>query len=267
MLAKAAGNVFARIGKFGRSSYSHNIGSGYNKVNQATPLSENGYTLKILILPLVEQARMTRNGKTPAECHDSIEFWIPSLPCRCIEYLADHSYDEGLYRIPGSAERVLYWQNRFDSELDIELPLEQELNDPNEISSLLKKWFNNIPTPVVPHDMQNELTEELEKGWMVGNPVPQRMRDILSQLHPCNYYLLFAMTRHLNSMLGKKRSNKMTLQSLSICVRLSLDLKERLFYCLVGDWKSCWQGCRTEIQALQEEVKLQIERKANEKGG
>lgn len=76
--AKTGGNaLFNRLGKIGRSSSSH------EREVQQVPDSE--YVLKVINLPLVEQTRMTRISKNLAKCKDKTEFWMPSLPWRCIE--------------------------------------------------------------------------------------------------------------------------------------------------------------------------------------
>lgn len=76
--AKTGGNaLFNRLGKIGRSSSSH------EREVQQVPDSE--YVLKVINLPLVEQARLTRISKNLAKCKDKTEFWMPSLPWRCIE--------------------------------------------------------------------------------------------------------------------------------------------------------------------------------------
>ena len=68
------GNFLTRLGKIGRSS-----SSGEKEV----PDSE--YVLKVINLPLVEQTRKTRISKSLGDCRDKTEFWMSSLPWRCIE--------------------------------------------------------------------------------------------------------------------------------------------------------------------------------------
>lgn len=75
--AKTGGNaLFNRLGKIGRSSSSH---------EREVQVSDSEYVLKVINLPLVEQARITRTSKNLGKCKDKTEFWMPSLPWRCIE--------------------------------------------------------------------------------------------------------------------------------------------------------------------------------------
>lgn len=71
------GNFLTRIGKIGRSGSSHE--------KETSPHVEEAYTLKVINLPLVEQTRITRISKSLDACKDKTEYWMPSLPWRCIE--------------------------------------------------------------------------------------------------------------------------------------------------------------------------------------
>lgn len=68
------GNLLNRLGKLGRSG-SHN----------EKELPDSEYVIKVINLPLIEQTRITRISKDLGSCRDKTEFWMPSLPWRCIE--------------------------------------------------------------------------------------------------------------------------------------------------------------------------------------
>ena len=73
-VSKGGGSIFTRLGKIGRSSS-----------NSEKEVPDSEYQLKIINLPLVEQTRITRISKDLASCRDKTEYWMPSLPWRCIE--------------------------------------------------------------------------------------------------------------------------------------------------------------------------------------
>jgi hypothetical protein len=68
------GNFLTRLGKIGRSS-----SSGEKDIPDAE------YQLKVITLPLLEQTRKTRISKQIESSKDKTEYWMPSLPWRCIE--------------------------------------------------------------------------------------------------------------------------------------------------------------------------------------
>ncbi|KAK3700143.1 hypothetical protein LTR37_016146 [Vermiconidia calcicola] len=240
------GSLFNRLGKIGRSNS-----------NTEKEIPDSEYVIKVINQPLVEQTRFTRISKDLKKCRDKTEFWMPSLPWRCIDYLNYNCETEGLYRVPGSGPQVKHWQRRFDTELDIDLLNEQELYDPNTIASMLKSWLRDLPTEIMPKTLQQELAEGMAKEnadyQKIGQSASDRLRNTLSQLPPFNYYLLFAITCHLSLLLSHKEQNKMDLNNLSICIGPCLDLERWLFNYLVGDWKHCWQGCWTEPPWLKAE--------------
>lgn len=126
---------------------------------------------------------------------------------------------------------------------------------------MLKTWLRDLPTDIVPQDLQHSLKEELEKDNpsynQAGQQTPQKLRDALSELPPFNYYLLFAVTCHLSLMLSHYDRNKMDLHNLSICIGPCLRMDRWLFNYLVADWRHCWQGCWTEKQYLEDEKLLE----------
>lgn len=174
-------------------------------------------------------------------------------PLISVSYLNTNCEEEGLYRIPGSGPQVKHWQRRFDQELDIDL-LSEEIGDTNEIASMLKAWFRELPSELMDSRIQKQLADGLEKQnpnyKNVGQDAPQLLRDTLSELPPFNYYLLFAITCHLSLLLTNKDRNKMDLNNLAVCVGPCLNLERWLFNYLVGDWRHCWQGCFTEKEYL-----------------
>ena len=139
----------------------------------------------------------------------------------------------------------------------MDLLSEQELYDPNTISSMLKSWLRDLPTEIMPTATQQALAEKLAQVkpdyQKVGQPAPDELRDALSNLPPFNYYLLFAITCHLSLLLSHMDKNKMDLNNLSICINPCLKLERWLFNYLVGDWRHCWQGCFTEKEYLEAE--------------
>ncbi|KAF1823990.1 Rho GTPase activation protein, partial [Dissoconium aciculare CBS 342.82] len=242
--AKAGGgSLLSRLGKIGRS------GSSNPSSEREREVPDNEYVFKVINLPLVEQTRITRISKQINACRDKTEYWMPSLPWRCIDYLNSKCEYEGLYRVPGSGPQVKRWQRRFDTELDIDI-LKEETYDVNEIASMLKAWLRELPTEIFPAQRQKDLAAKLEKEnpkyKNVGEPAPQLLRDALSELPPFNYYLLFAITCHLSLILNHKDQNRMDLNNLAVCVGPCLNLDRWLFNYLVGDWRNCWRGCNTE---------------------
>jgi len=98
-----------RGGLFGKGSRS-------GSTNERDPIvDDEHYVLKVINLPLLEQARLTRISKRLEDSRDKTEFWMPAFPWRAIDYLNYKGCDvEGLYRVPGSGPQIKKWQRKFD---------------------------------------------------------------------------------------------------------------------------------------------------------
>ena len=167
---------------------------------------------------------------------------------------------EGLYRIPGSNREVKRWQRRFDTEYDINLFDEPELYDINTIGSMFKSWLRDLPDEILPKKVQAKIAHECAGA----TKTPKILKDELSKLPPFNYYLLFAITCHLSLLHSFSDKNKMDYRNLCICFQPCLKIDAFCFQFLVQDWKSCWQGCWTEKQYLDEEYRYDKEGSNNE---
>ncbi|KAL1975886.1 hypothetical protein VTN31DRAFT_4278 [Thermomyces dupontii] len=238
-----------RLGKAGRGLFGKITRSGSTNERDTSSLDDN-YVFQVINLPLIEQTRKTRIAKRLEDCKDKTEFWMPALAYRCIDYLNFKGCEEeGLYRVPGSGKEVRHWQRRFDQELDINLFDEPDLYDINIIGSMFKAWLRELPDELLPKSTQQMIAEKCEGA----TSAPQLLRDELSKLPPYNYYLLFAITCHLNLLHSYVEQNKMDYRNLCICFQPCMKIDSFCFQFLVCDWKNCWQGCWTEKEWLEKE--------------
>ncbi|TQB73406.1 hypothetical protein MPDQ_005902 [Monascus purpureus] len=240
-----------RIGKAGKGIFGKITRSG--STNERELVNDDNYVCSVINLPLIEQTRRTRISKKLESSRDKTEFWMPALPYRCIDYLNFKGCEEeGLYRVPGSGKEVKHWQRRFDTEYDVDLFEEPDLYDINTIGSMFKAWLRELPDELLPKSTQAMIAEKCEGA----TTAPQLLKDELSKLPPYNYYLLFAITCHLNLLHSYVDQNKMDYRNLCICFQPCMKIDAFCFQFLVCDWKNCWQGCWTEKEYLKEEYEL-----------
>ncbi|KAL4743581.1 hypothetical protein BDV11DRAFT_166085 [Aspergillus similis] len=258
-LKQSSSGAADRLGKAGKGFFGKITRSG--STNERELVADDNYVCSVINLPLIEQARRTRIAKRLEDCRDKTEFWMPALPYRCIDYLNFKGCEEeGLYRVPGSGKEVKHWQRRFDTELDISLFDEPDLYDINTIGSLFKAWLRELPDELFPKETQAMIAEKCEGA----TTAPQMLKDELSKLPPYHYYLLFAITCHLNLLHSYVEQNKMDYRNLCICFQPCMKIDAFCFQFLVCDWKNCWQGCWTEKEWLQREKEMDEKEKASE---
>jgi hypothetical protein len=177
--------------------------------------------------------------------------------------------EEGLYRVPGAAHQIKYYEQKFDRGMiasalitfvsltlgpdrDIDLIADDSLNDPNVIGSLFKNWLRQLPDEIFPKAIQGRIQQECQGA----KSTPQMLKDELSKLPPFNYYLLFAITCHISLLHSCSEFNKMNYNNLCICFQPAIKIDAFCFQFLILDWRNCWQGCWTEKEYLTEEVAL-----------
>ncbi|KAK5806815.1 hypothetical protein VI817_001073 [Penicillium citrinum] len=250
-LKQSSSGAADRLGKAGKGFFGKITRSG--STNERELINDDTYVCSVINLPLIEQARKTRICKKLEACRDKTEFWMPALPYRSIDYLNFKGCEEeGLYRVPGSGREVKHWQRRFDTELDIDLFEVPDLYDINTIGSMFKAWLRELPDELFPKATQDLIAEKCEGA----TTAPQMLKDELSKLPPYNYYLLFAITCHLNLLHSYVDQNKMDYRNLCICFQPCMKIDAFCFQFLVCDWKNCWQGCWTEKEFVQKEKEM-----------
>ncbi|EKV11667.1 Rho GTPase activator (Bem2), putative [Penicillium digitatum PHI26] len=250
-LKSSSSGTADRIGKAGKGFFSKITRSG--STNEREMITDDSYICSVINLPLIEQARKTRIAKRIEDCRDKTEFWMPALPYRSIDYLNFKGCEEeGLYRVPGSGREVKHWQRRFDTELDVDLFEAKNLYDINTVGSLFKAWLRELPDELFPKSTQTMIALKCEGA----TTAPQLLKDELSKLPPYHYYLLFAITCHLNLLHSYVDQNKMDYRNLCICFQPCMKIDAFCFQFLVCDWKNCWQGCWTEKEYLEIEKKM-----------
>jgi hypothetical protein len=100
---------------FSNRFFGNKSGRSASTTERETIIDDEHYQLKVINLPLVEQARKTRISKRLEDARDKTEFWMPAFPWRAIDYLNYKGSDvEGLYRVPGSGPQIKKWQRKFD---------------------------------------------------------------------------------------------------------------------------------------------------------
>jgi hypothetical protein len=197
--------------------------------------------------------------------------------------------EEGLYRVPGSAQQVRYYERKFDTgnytlalifdqslthaDGDIDLISDPNLNDPNVIGSLFKGWLRQLPDEIFPKEIQAKIQRECQGA----KATPQMLKDELSKLPPFNYYLLFAITCHISLLHSCSEFNKMNYNNLCICFQPAIKIDAFCFQFLILDWRNCWQGCWTEkdylgeeldyLQSLEEQVRQPVPQNAHPQNG
>ncbi|KAI0225191.1 Rho GTPase activating protein [Massospora cicadina] len=143
-------------------------------------------------------------------------YQMPSVLHRCIEFLDNRKafFEEGIYRLSGSAADIQHLKEKFDSEGDYNLLKSGTRYDVHTVAGLLKLYLREMPTYV--------LTQELQPEFLKVVDIQERYRRVnelgrlVCALPLPNYTLLRTLTAHLIRIIERSDVNKMTLRNIGI---------------------------------------------------
>lgn len=165
---------------------------------------------------------------------------IPSICYRCLIFLnqTDAIYEEGIFRLSGSASHIRQLKEKFNSLYDYDLITADPKPDIHTVSGLLKLYLRELPAPIF-----GELTyNELQKLFTTNSHLPKselawRLKDILRSpdfINSVYYHVCFAIFGFLKEVISKSSFNRMTLKNLCIVFVPTLNVSvEILSTCLV----------------------------------
>ncbi|KAI7899699.1 Rho GTPase activation protein [Cokeromyces recurvatus] len=147
---------------------------------------------------------------------------VPLIVSKCVEAIESNGVKTvGLYRISGTNTQIQRLKNEFDRDCaSVDLTTEENSLDINNITSLLKLWFRELPDPLFPrssyHHFMNAARIENDRMRVLG------LHTIINDLPDANYATLKYIMRHLYLIQQNQEYNKMTVANLSTIFAMTL---------------------------------------------
>ncbi|KAF8944726.1 hypothetical protein BGZ47_003792 [Haplosporangium gracile] len=187
--------------------------------------SRPGIADHIFGLPLEEAVRLSKISETTG---------VPAVISRCIEYLDIMGVEEvGLYRVPGSTSNVARLKAMFDHGHDYDfLQKGNAPQNPHDVATLLKLYFRELPSPVIPSDTMatfNNIDFSDAKSQH-----QQKLKNSLGLLPLENYILLGTLCHHLSNLADYENYTKMNISNLGLIFCPTLQIGSVLFKNLLG---------------------------------
>ncbi|KAM4642276.1 rho GTPase-activating protein 35-like isoform 1-T1 [Discoglossus pictus] len=153
---------------------------------------------------------------TPLSSVVTLERPIPLFLEKCVEYIettGEGMTTEGIYRVSGNKSEMESLQRQFDQDHNLDL-VEKDFTV-NAVAGALKSFFNELPDPLVPYNMQVELVE----AYKINDQEQklQAMKDLLKKFPKENHEIFKYVICHLNRVSQQHHVNLMTSENLSIC--------------------------------------------------
>ncbi|KAK9374482.1 uncharacterized protein V1513DRAFT_400641 [Lipomyces chichibuensis] len=164
------------------------------------------------------------------------EVKLPSVVCRCIEYLdaKDAAKEEGIFRLSGSSTVIRALKERFNTDADVDLLEDGAHYDVHAVAGLLKLYLRELPTNVLTDDLKVEFVQSVE----IQNRQSRldMLYILLRQLPPENFSLLKALSRFLIKIVENSDQNKMNIRNVGIVFAPTLNISNALVQIFIADY-------------------------------
>lgn len=166
---------------------------------------------------------------------------IPSICYRCFDFLDKRGaiYEEGIFRLSGSASAIRQLKQKFNVSLDMDLFDTQLAPDVHTVAGLLKSYLRELPSPIFGAQVYTELQRLVTKnsGVLPSSQIALMIRDLMRNspsVNPINYDLCVVLFGFLRSVVTESSLNRMSLKNVCIVFVPTLNVSvEVLSLCLV----------------------------------
>ncbi|OBZ83191.1 Beta-chimaerin [Choanephora cucurbitarum] len=169
---------------------------------------------------------------------------VPLFLTKCVEAIESSGLKtEGLYRVSGTGTHIQRLKNSFDRDCAaVDLSTDEGTADINNVTSLLKLWFRELPDPLFPRSsyqhFMNAAKIENERMRVLG------LHTIINDLPDAHYATLKYLMCHLDKVQKYQEFNKMTTGNLSTIFGITL---------MGGETSSNQSSISSQEQCLQQE--------------
>ncbi|KAG0370349.1 hypothetical protein BGZ54_006706 [Gamsiella multidivaricata] len=176
---------------------------------------------------------------------------LPAVVYRCIEYLNAHKakFEEGIYRLNGSAAMIKSLKERFNQEGDVPLLQEDEYYDIHAVAGLLKLFLRDLPSSVLTRELHKDFLQVIELANRADRV--DELTRLVATLPEANYTLLRALTAHLIEIVDNADVNKMTARNVGIVFSPTLGIPAGVFALLMSDFDQIFHTDDGRIMPLE----------------
>lgn len=191
--------------------------------------------------------------------------YVPIMIIKCLNYINAHGLrEEGLYRVSGSNQDIMFLKNGFNQHgPSFDIP---EFFDIHAVTSLVKMYIRELPEDLLPvykhtflsytqHKEPTDLsnfnifTQEEEDLNPIVIPT-QILQEILQELPIYNFALVQHLSLHFQEIIQNTKYNKMTLANLSIILCHTFKIHKSVFHALVLK-ENLWDGlCPASLKSF-----------------
>ncbi|KAI9473688.1 MAG: Rho GTPase activation protein [Benjaminiella poitrasii] len=184
-------------------------------------IQRNNYTQHDNMLPVTANYSNNKVFGVPLENLAEVsEDMVPDILRRCAEVVEQYGLSSvGIYRLSGTSSRIQKIKYKFESG-DPNPISEEDLSDINNVTSVLKLWFRELPDPLIPSGSYHRFLEAAElpddHSRVIG------LHTAINDLPDAHYATMKFLMRHLNKVQHHQIFNKMGTANLATIFGLTL---------------------------------------------
>lgn len=184
---------------------------------------------------------------------------IPSICFRCLDFLIRTGaiYEEGIFRLSGSASSIRQLKDKFNLVYDVDL-FESEIRpDMHTVAGLLKTYLRELPTPIFGRTTYSELQNIVtQAGSIPSSSMVMKMKNYLRDprnIDKVHYDFCVVIFGYLRSVIAKCSLNKMSLRNVCIVFVPTLNISIDILSACLTDY-DCIFGDANPIPDLERQV-------------
>ena len=173
---------------------------------------------------------------------------IPSVCFRCLDYLVKTGavYEEGIFRLSGSASQIRGLREQFNTKFDIDL-CANPLPDIHTVAGLFKTYLRELPHPILGAQPYSDLQHIVMSRGDTGSKLSLAyiFRDYLSSegnISKVNYDLCYVIFGFLKYVIENLSRNKMSLRNVCIVFVPTLNISLDILSTLLVDYDCIFAG-------------------------
>ena len=143
--------------------------------------------------------------------------YVPVVVAKVGLYLKENATEvEGVFRIAGSQKRMKELQETFDNPPRYGKSVDWSKYSVHDAASVLRRYFNHMPEPIVPHDLYTEFRNIRAKENFDQDGAIKTYRLLISSMPPASQYLLLYVLDLLAVFARKSDKNLMPSSNLAV---------------------------------------------------
>lgn len=168
---------------------------------------------------------------------------IPSIIFRCIDFLIRTGaiYEEGIFRLSGSASTIRQLKEVFNRKFDVDL-LDTK-SDIHTVAGLFKTYLRELPEPIITERLLNDLRQIMMSRGTPNGSVSLMFRDHISKnLDKIHYDTTYIILKFLKEIINNHKVNKMNLRNVCIVFVPTLNISLDVLSLLLVDFNCIFEN-------------------------